>query len=69
MAYLKRKKGHSTANSRTMNPSKALSEGKDKAVYVGHFKNGKFDGKGKITLPDGTKMEGEFKEGELVVKK
>lgn len=48
-------------------PVEGTFKGKDGAVYVGHFKNGKFDGHGIITLPDGRKMEGEFKDGTLEI--
>jgi len=37
----------------------------DGAVYEGDFKEGKANGKGKMTPPDGTVYEGDFKEGKM----
>ena len=33
------------------------------SIYVGEVKDGKRHGKGTLTLPDGEKYEGEFKDG------
>ena len=33
--------------------------------YVGHFRNGTFDGMGRMTYPDGKVYEGEYKEGAM----
>ena len=35
----------------------------DKTKYIGQFKDGKFDGQGTYTYPDGTKYIGQFKDG------
>jgi len=32
-------------------------------MYVGEWKNGKYNGQGTFTYPDGSKYVGEFKDG------
>jgi len=47
---------------------KSIGDGKVQPKYKGEITNGKPNGQGTITYPDGGKYVGEFKDGNLMVK-
>jgi hypothetical protein len=40
---------------------------KNNATFVGHFENGKKNGNGTFTAPDGTVYEGHFKDDQVKI--